>query len=89
MRRFSSSHLRHARLHHPNAGFARILEEVDGQILAGEFPRNGNAVHLADRRDEAAEQRAVLEQCHETAETRGVACGGKSGETAADDGDFA
>jgi hypothetical protein len=76
-------------LHDPNPGLARILEEVHGQILAGEFPRNGNAVHLADRRDKPPPQRAALEQRHETPETRSVACSGKPGETTADDRDFA
>ncbi len=88
MRRLSSSTLRDAGLHDPNAGLARILEEVHGQILAGEFSRDGNAVDFADRGHETSEQRAALEQRHETPETRGVARGGEPGETAADDRDF-
>ena len=70
--------LRGPGLHDPNAGLACILQELHGQILTGEFPRHGNAVDLADRGDEAAEQRAALEQRHETAETRGVARGAKA-----------
>jgi hypothetical protein len=75
-------------LHDPHAGLARILEEVHGQILAGEFSRDGNAVHFADGRNQTSEQRAALEQRDETPETRGVARSGESGKAAADDRDF-
>jgi hypothetical protein len=61
---------------------------MHGKILAGEFPRKWNAVDLPDRGDEPAKKRTALEQRHQTSETRSVSCGGKSGETAADDGNF-
>ena len=79
---------RDARLHDPHPGLARILEEVHGQILAGEFSGDGNAVHFADGRNQTSEQRAALEQRDEPPESRGVARGGETGETAADDRDF-
>jgi hypothetical protein len=80
--------LRDSSVDHSHRRFARVLEEMDGKILARELSRYRKPVNLVDRGDKSAEKAACLEQGHEASETGCMTGRRQAGEAAADDRDF-
>jgi hypothetical protein len=72
-----------------NGNLARIFEQVNGQVLAGEFARDEQAVDFAHRCDQAAEHRAAFEQSNQPPQPCRMTRGRQPGEATADDCDFA